>query len=371
VNLSVIQENLARGLSVVSHAVSSRSTLPVLANVLLRTEDAGLKLTATNLEIGITYWVPGKIETDGAITVPARLLTDVVNSLPNERIDLELRDGDRLHLRCGRFETHLRGIDADEFPAIPAAGERPTTRVSQKVLKRALAEVAFAAASDEARPILTGVLTRFEGDRITLAAADNYRIAITTIGGLDAVEETSVVVPARSYSELARILSDTDDPVEVILSAQKNQVLFHVEGVDLVSRLIDGQFPNYQQVLPATHATRVELDRDDLLKAVRLAAYIASASANIVKLQVAPDGAPVVTVGAAADVGDHQGVVDAAVEGDGTTIAFNARYLGDVLANVDAERFVIELNGPLSPGVFRPADGRDYTHVVMPVRTTS
>ncbi len=370
-NLSVIQENLARGLSVVSHAVSSRSTLPVLANVLLRTEDAGLKLTATNLEIGITYWVPGKIETDGAITVPARLLTDVVNSLPNERIDLEVKDSDRLHLRCGRFETHLRGIDADEFPAIPAAGERPTTRVSQKVLKRALAEVAFAAASDEARPILTGVLTRFEGDRITLAAADNYRIAITTVAGLDAVEETSVVVPARSYTELARVLADTDDPVEIILSAQKNQVLFHVDGVDLVSRLIDGQFPNYQQVLPASHATRVELDREDLLKAVRLAAYIASASANIVKLQVAPDGAPQVTVAAAADVGDHVGVVDATIEGDGTTIAFNARYLGDVLQNVDADRFAIELNGPLSPGVFRPADGRDYTHVVMPVRTTS
>jgi DNA polymerase-3 subunit beta len=343
----------------------------VLANVLLRTEDAGLKLTATNLEIGITYWVPGKIETDGAITVPARLLTDVVNSLPNERIDLELQDGDRLHLRCGRFETHLRGIDADEFPAIPAAGERPTTRVSQKVLRRALAEVTFAAASDEARPILTGVLTRFEGDRITLAAADNYRIAITTIAGLDAVEETSIVVPARSYTELARVLSDTDDPVDLILSAQKNQVLFHADGVDLVSRLIDGQFPNYQQVLPATHATRVELDRDDLLKAVRLAAYIASASANIVKIQVAPDGAPQVTVGAAADVGDHQGVVDAVIEGDGTTIAFNARYLGDVLQNVDTDRFSIELNGPLSPGVFRPADGRDYTHVVMPVRTTS
>lgn len=370
-NLSVIQENLARGLSVVTHAVSGRNTLPVLANVLLRTEDAGLKLTATNLEIGITYWVPGKIETDGAITVPARLLSDVVNSLPNERVDLELRDGDRLHLRCGRFETHLRGIDADEFPAIPAAGERPTTRVSQKVLRRALAEVTFAAATDEARPILTGVLTHFEGDRITLAAADNYRIAITTIPGLDAVEETSIVVPARSYAELARVLTDTDDPVEIILSAQKNQVLFHVEGIDLVSRLIDGQFPNYQQVLPATHATRVELDRDDLLKAVRLAAYIASASANIVKVQVAPDGAPQVTVAAAADVGDHQGIVDATIEGDGTTIAFNARYLGDVLQNVDADRFVIELNGPLSPGVFRPADGRDYTHVVMPVRTTS
>ncbi|MBP1705813.1 MAG: polymerase beta subunit [Chloroflexi bacterium] len=370
--LSVISENLARGLSVVSHAVSSRSTLPVLANVLLKTEDAGLKLTATNLEIGITYWVPGKIDTDGAITVPARLLTEIVGGLPaGERIDLEVRQGDRLHLSCGRFETTLRGIDADEFPAIPAAGERPTTRIAQRVLRRALGEVTFAAASDEARPILTGVLTRFEGDQLTLAAADNYRIAISTIPILDAVEETSVVVPARSYSELARVLADSDDPVDVILAPARNQIMFHADGVDLVSRLIDGQFPNYQQVLPSSHATRVEVDRDDLLKAVRLAAYIASASANIVRLQVAPEGAPVITVGAAADVGDHQGAVDAAVEGDSTSIAFNARYLADVLSNVDADRFAIELQGPLAPGVFRPADGRPYTHVVMPVRTTS
>lgn len=369
--LSVIQENLARGLSVVSHAVSPRAALPVLANVLLRTKDAGLELTATNLEIGITHWVPGKIDEDGSITLPAKLFTDIVTSLPNMRIDLELLGDDRIHLTCGRFETHVKGMPADEFPQIPTAGERPTTRIAQRVLRQALAEVAFAAASEEARPILTGVLTRFEGDRLTLAAADNYRIAITTIPVLTPVEETSIVVPARSYHELARILADVDDPVDVILSPSRNQVLFHLEGTELVSRLIDGQFPNYQQVLPATYATRVELDRDDLLKAVRLAAYIASASANIVKVQVAPDGAPQVTVGAVADVGDHQGVVDATIEGDGTTIAFNARYLGDVLQNVDADRFIIELNGPLSPGVFRPADGRDYTHVVMPVRTTS
>ncbi len=167
VKLSVMQENLARGLSVVSRAVSNRSTLPVLANVLLKTEDAGLKLTATNLEIGITYWVPGKIETDGATTVPAKLLTDLVNSLPaGDRVDLALQAGDTLHLACGRFETHIKGIDADEFPAIGAAGERPTTRIAQNVLRRALAETAFAAASDEARPILTGVLARFEGDQL-------------------------------------------------------------------------------------------------------------------------------------------------------------------------------------------------------------
>ncbi len=369
--LSVMQENLARGLQIVSRAVSTRSTLPVLANVLLRTEDAGLKLTATNLEIGMTYWVPGKIEADGAITVPARLLTDLVNSLPgSERVDLELQAHDTLLLRAGRFETRLKGIDAEEFPAIPTAGERPTTRIAQRVLRQALAETAFAAATDEARPILTGVLARFEGDRLTLAAADNYRIAVKTIPVLDPVPDTSLVIPARSLHELSRILADVEDPLDLVLSPSRNQVLFHLEGVDLVSRLIDGQFPNYQQVLPQGHTTRAEVDREELLKAVRLAGLIASSSANIVKLQVGGE-AEGVTVTAVADVGDNRGQVEASVEGDGTAIAFNARYLSDVLQNVAVERFSIELNGPLSPGVFRPVDGSEYVHVVMPVRTTS
>jgi DNA polymerase-3 subunit beta len=371
VKLSVMQENLARGLAVVSRAVSSRSTLPVLANVLLRTEDAGLKLTATNLEIGITYWVPGKIESDGATTVPARLLTDLVSSLPGaEKVDLELQGTDTLHLRCGRFATHVKGIDADEFPTVQTAGERPTTRINQKTLKKALEETIFAAASDEARPILTGVLARFEGSRLTLAAADNYRIAVRTIDILDAVEAVSAVIPARALGELQRILADTDDAVELVLAQARNQVLFHLDGIDLVSRLIDGQFPNYQQVLPASHTSRAEFDREELLRAVRPAALIASSSANIVKLRVGGDGSGV-TVTATAEVGDYTGEVEAVVEGDETTIAFNARYLADVLGNVGADRFALELNGPLSPGVFRPVGDDAYVHVVMPVRTTS
>jgi DNA polymerase-3 subunit beta len=367
-----MQENLARGLSVVSRAVSSRSTLPVLANVLLKTEDAGLKLTATNLEIGITYWVPGKIDEDGATTVPAKLLTDLINSLPaGDKVELEVGAGDTLHVKAGRFQTHIKGIDAEEFPAIQTAGDRPTTRIAQSVLRRALAETAFAAASDEARPILTGVLARFEGDQLTLAAADNYRIAVKTVPILDAVPETSVVIPARALNELARVLADVDDPVEVVLAAGRNQVLFHLEGIDLVSRLIDGQFPNYQQVMPQTHATRAVLDREELLRAVRPAALIAHESANIVKLQIAGDGEAGITVSANAEVGDHVGQVEAAVEGDSTTIAFNARYLADVLSNVAADQFALELNGPLSPGVFKPIGDDQYVHVVMPVRTTS
>jgi DNA polymerase-3 subunit beta len=352
--------------------VSARSTLPVLNNVLLRTEDGGLKLTATNLEIGMTYWVPGKIDTDGAMTVPARLLADIVAGLPaNERVDLELQAKETLHIKAGRFETHIKGIDADEFPAIPTGGERPTTRIPQNVLREALGDVTFAAASDEARPILTGVLAKFEGDTLTLAAADNYRIAVKTLTVLDPVEETSVVVPARSLQELGRILSDTSDPVDIVLSHSRNQILFHIEGIDLISRLIDGQFPNYQQVLPKGFTTKATVDREQLLKAVRLASLIASSSANIVKLQVGKDAEIGLTVSAAADIGDNKSEVEATVEGDGTTIAFNARYLIDVLTNVDADQFTLELNGPLSPGVLKPVSDRHYVHVVMPVKTTS
>ena len=374
--LSVMQENLARGLGVVSRAVSNRSTLPVLANVLLKTEDGGLRLTTTNLEIGLVYWVAGKVESDGSTTVPARLLADLVSSLPGgQRIDLETGPNETLHVNAGSFKSNVKGIDADEFPSIQPTGERPTTRIAQNVLKRALEETAFAAATDEARPILTGVLCRFEGETLTLAAADNYRIAVKTIPILDPVGETSVVVPARALTELMRILGDTDDPVEVVLAQSRNQVLFHIKDehtdIDLVSRLIDGQFPNYQSVLPASHATRAVLDREELLRAVRPAALIAHESANIVKLQISSNGESGITVSANAEIGDHVGQVDAAVEGDGTSIAFNAKYLADVLEKVNADQFALELQGPLAPGVFKPVGDDGYVHVVMPVRTTS
>ena len=196
-NISVMQENLARGLGTVSRAVSSRATLPVLANVLLKTENSGLKLTATNLEIGINCWVPGKVTEEGEITVPAKLLTDLVASLPNQRIDLVLSPKDRtLKLTCGNNRSSIKGIEADEFPVVAAIGDTPATSVDARVLREALGEVVFAAASDESRPILTGVLTKLIGDKMTLAAADNYRIAVRTLT-LDkpVTPEITIVVP--------------------------------------------------------------------------------------------------------------------------------------------------------------------------------
>jgi DNA polymerase-3 subunit beta len=353
-----MQENLARGLSLVSRAVSTRATLPVLSNVLLRTQDGGLRLTATNLEIGISVWVPGKIESDGTTTVPARLITDVVGGLPaGERVDLEGEQENTLRIKAGNYRTRLRGIDAEEFPVIPSAGDRPTTQISQKALRRALGEVTFAAASDETRPILTGVLTRF---------------GVKTLDLLSSVEETSVVVPARSYSELMRVLGDTDDPVDIILAKSKNQVIFRVDTTEVVSRLIDGQFPNYQSVLPTSHSTRALVDRDELLKAVRLIALIASSSANVVRLAFGESDDPgSIGVNAKADIGDAEGSVEARLEGDPVTIAFNARYMVEALQNMDGEQLAVELSGPLAPGVFKPVDDPAYVHVIMPVRTPS
>ena len=371
--LSVMQENLARGLQVVSRAVSTRSTLPVLNNVLLRTEDGGLKLTATNLEIGMTYWVPGKIDVDGSVTVPARLLADIVLGMPaNERVDLELLPQETLHVKAGRFETRIKGIDAEEFPAIPTAGEKPTTRVAQKVLREALGEVTFAAAADEARPILTGVLAKFEGTTLTLAAADNYRIAVKTITVLDAVEDTSIVVPARSLHELSRILSDTDDPIDIVLSPARNQILFHLEGIDLVSRLIDGQFPNYQQVMPKSP----HHDRDGRSRPAA---------------QGSPAGQPDRQL-----LGQHRQDAHRQGRRDRADRQRRRRHRRQPAATSrprsrataprspstpgtwwtscrtsPTEQFSIELNGPLSPGVFRPVGDGQYVHVVMPVKTTS
>ena len=373
-NVSVMQENLARGLSVVSRAVSSRATLPVLANVLLKTENNGLKLTATNLEIGINCWVPGKVEEEGEITVPAKLLTDLVLSLPNQRIDLELSAKDRtLKVTSGGSRSSIKGIDADEFPVVAAIGDAPATSADSRALRDALGEVVFAAASDESRPILTGVLTKLAGDQMTLAAADNYRIAVRSLTTSRPVApEMSIVVPARSYAELVRILPDAEQQIEITVTPNKSQVLFHMEGIDLVSRLIEGQFPNYEPVIPSGHTSRAVVDRESFLAGARRASIFARDSANIVKIELGGEAGEGVAITAhAADVGDNADMLEASVEGQPTTIAFNARYLIDVLANLGADEAALELSGPLAPGVIRGIGKDDYVHVIMPVRTAS
>ncbi|NJO84363.1 MAG: DNA polymerase III subunit beta [Blastochloris sp.] len=260
--LSCLQENLKRGLSTVSHAVAGKSPLPVLSNILLATDGGRLKLAATDLEIGITCWIGARVEENGAITVPAKLFTDVINNLPNDKVTLTLDARTQsLKVECGRFTSNIKGIEADEFPPIPTIDDRePTVKLPPDILRHAIDQVAFAAANDESRPVLTGVLMRLHDTMVVLAAADGYRLATRTIavpvGAINpAPESNEFIIPARALSELARTLGDTNADVSITATASGGQVLFHTENVDLVSRLIDGKFPDFEQAGLA-HVTR-------------------------------------------------------------------------------------------------------------------
>lgn len=370
-----LQENLTRGLQIVGRAVSTRGTLPILSNVLLRTDAGRLKLTATNLEIGVNCWVPAKVDDDGAITVPAKLLTDFVNNLPAGNIELSLNVRTKtLHLRSGQHEANMKGLDAEEFPIIPAIPEKPTTRIAQGTLRRMIREVAFVAATDDSRPVLTGVLTTIAGDMITLAAADPYRLSVRHGRVLERIEEAiEVIVPARSYMELERVLGDVDDPLDIFITPNKSQVIFHTSEADIVSRIIEGQFPNYKQVIPsAAPQTRVVVQREELLNATRLASFFARDAANIVRFQVDPShDTPLVISATAAEVGDQTGRVDATVDGQATTIAFNSRFVSEALSSLTAPEIALELGGPLAPGVLKVVGDESYLHVVMPLRIPS
>ncbi len=372
--VSCLQENLAKGLSIVGRAVASRSTLPVLSNVMLATDNGRLKLSATNLELGINCWVGAKVETDGATTVPARLLSDFVNSLPPEQIDLELAVRTQtLNARCARFEANIKGIDAREFPPIPTAedGER-AIRLEPDDLRQMIDQVAFAAATDESRPILTGVLARFAEDQLTLAAADGFRLSVRSASlGQTVDEPVEVIVPARALGELARIAADQEDWVEVIITPARNQILFHLKDVDLVSQLIEGTFPDYRQIIPTGHTTRTVVDSSGFLKAARVSHLFARDAANIVRIEIAPGDelmpGHITLEATSTELGDNVGQMDATVDGDPIEIAFNAKYLIDVLSVMDTSQVALETTSASSPGVLRPVGDDDFIHVIMPM----
>ena len=367
-----LQENLARGLQIAGRAVSTRGSLPILGNVLLRTENGRLKLTATNLEVGINVWVPAKVDDEGAITVPAKLFTDFVNSLPPGPAELSLNVRTKtVHLKSGPYEANFKGLDAEEFPTIPVAPDKPTTKLSKSTLRRMIGEVAFVATTDDSRPVLTGVLTTVEGDKATMAAADPYRLSVRTAPLLSKVEgKIEVIIPARSLQEVQRIIDDSEDPVEIFITPNGSQVIFHTQEADLVSRVIEGQFPNYRQVIPTGKAaTRIIVQREELLQATRLASLFARDSANMLRFQVDPSGQPPLVISAnAAEVGDNTAKVDATVDGQSTTIAFNSRFISDALSSVAAPEIALELGGPLAPGVIKIVGDDSYLHVVMPLR---
>ncbi|HJX13035.1 MAG TPA: DNA polymerase III subunit beta [Dehalococcoidales bacterium] len=371
--LSCLQENLNRGLNVVGRAVATRTTLPITNNVLLAAGEGRLKLVATNLEMAISCWIGAKIEEEGAITVPARLLTEFVSSLPADTIDVQLSPQTKtLGLKCARFEARISGVDAKEFPPIPSIEDGIKTKVEVEALRQGINQVVFAAATEESRPVLTGVCTQFEGDTLTLAAADGFRLAVFKLPVAAAVsQKTEVIIPARTLAELNRLMAEKEEAIEITLNPNKSQALFRMKDAELVSQLVQGTFPNYSQLIPQSYNTRVIVGVADFLRATRTASIFARDGSGIVRLVISPGGEKnpgKISVSARSEeIGDDVGEIDATVEGDEAKIAFNGKYLNDVLSVLHEQQVALETTNPSSPGLIRPVGTDNYTHVVMPM----
>jgi DNA polymerase-3 subunit beta len=372
--VTCLQENLAKGLSIVNRAVASRTTLPITQHILLSTDGGRLKLSATNMEIALSCWIGAKVEEEGMVTLPARFLTPFIESLPNDKVQMALQPrGRQVKIQCGRNQATIGGMDADDFPPIPTVEGDATIRLEPAALRKALTQVVFAAATDDSRPVLTGVHTKVDGNEITLAAADGFRLAVHRLALAEPSKSAfEVIVPARALSELNRLLSDQEGAVEMTLNANRSSVLFRLNSVEMVAQLLNqGAFPNYSQLIPQSYATRAVVTVSEFLRETRISSIFSREGSGIVRLQVTPGEGPAVGqlhISARADeVGDNEGEIDASVDGDASKIAFNSKYLQDVLSVLDSGQVALETTSPSSPGVLRPVGSDSYVHVVMPM----
>lgn len=372
--VSVLQENLAHGLNIVSRAVSSRSTLPVLGNVLVATDEGRLRLSATNLELGITCWIGAKIQEEGSTTVPARTFTELVSTLSEKQADMTLNVRTQtLNVRCGTSNTDLKCIDSQEFPPMPVPDLDNGVQFNVADLKEMIQQVAFAASSDEARPILTGVQVVVNDNQITLSAADGFRLSIRKAELSSSVPRPiTAVIPARALTELARIAGDSDQVLTMVLPPSRGQVIFHMKDVELVSQLIEGTFPDLEQLIPRRYNTRSLLSTSAFLKACKQAEIFAREGSHIARVNVTPgsgDMQPgqVEISGQSEETGFNQTVVDASIEGNPQLIAFNVRFLREVLDVIKTPNVALETTSDTSPGVIRPIGEENFLHVIMPM----
>jgi len=372
--VTVLQENLARGLGIVSRAVSPRSTLPVLANILIATDEGRLRLSATNLEMGITCWIAARIEGEGSTTVPSRTLADLVNTLPGDQVSLNLDASTQtLNLRSGTSTNDIKGIDAQEFPPMPVPDMDGAVQLNVVDFKEMIHQVAFAASTDEARPVLMGVLVTVDGDQITMAAADGFRLSVRSATlSAAAPQPVNIIVPARALNELARIISDGEESISMVVPKGRGQVVFRVKDVELVSQLIDGTFPDYQQIIPRSYKSRTLVSTTSLLKACKQAEIFAREGSNVARLDIkAAQGemeASEVEISAISEeTGKNETIVEATVDGSGVLIAFNVKYLREALEVIRTPNVALETSAANAPGVVRPVGEDDFIHVIMPM----
>ncbi len=371
---TVLQENLAHGLSLVSRAVSPRSTLPVLANVLIASDEGRLRLSATNLELGITCWIPARIEQEGSTTVPARTFSDLVATLPPEQVRLVLDTKTQtLNVRSGTSTNDIKCIDAQEFPPLPVPDMDGAVQLNVGDFREMIQQVAFAASADEARPVLMGVLLQVEKDKLTMAAADGFRLSVRKATlSVPAPSAVSAIIPAHSLTELARVATDGAESIRMVVPKLRGQVVFRLKDVELTSQLIDGTFPDYQQIIPRKYSSRTLVSTAALLKACKQAEIFAREGSNVARLNIksasgANQPSELQMSATSEETGKNETIVEATVDGSGVLIAFNVRFLREALEVIKTPTVALEMSAANAPGVLRPVGDEQYLHVIMPM----
>lgn len=372
--VTVLQENLARGLGVVSKAVSPRSTLPVLANVLIASDEGRLRLSATNLEMGITCWIPARIDEEGSTTVPARTFSDLVSMLPSDQVLLKLDPQTQtLNVRGGSSTNDIKCIDAQEFPPMPVPDFDGAVQINVGDFREMIHQVAFAASSDEARPVLMGVLVQVDKDKLTMAAADGFRLSVRkAVLSTPSSSPVSAIVPAQALKELARVATDSEEPIYMVLPKGRGQVVFRVKDVEVVSQLIDGTFPDYQQIIPRSYKSRTLVSTSSLLKACKQAEIFAREGSNVARFNIKSaqgemQPSEVEISATSEETGKNETIVEATVDGGGLLIAFNVKFLREALEVIRTPNVALETSAPNAPGVVKPVGDDQFLHVIMPM----
>ncbi len=358
------RKDLHHGVQVASRAIAGRSAWPILNNVLIRTEEGHLRLTAFDLELGIECTIPAAIAEEGALTVPARLLAEVLSTLPEADVEISADEQSAVELKCQKSDYNLLGLPADEFRQLPEIPDDRKFTITQGALRDIIKQTILSVSTDESRAILTGVLLELKENEIKFVGADGYRLALRTATVDGAAGEASCIVPRRALDEISRMLDDDDSPV--VVSIAESQIKFVVGGIVLVSRLIEGQFPNYERAIPGECERKLTMPTDDLLQRVRRASIVARENANRVIMKTEEDR--MIITAESGDVGKAYEELEVVKEGDDIEIAFNSKYLLEFLTVVGSEGIVMELTGPLNSGKMAPVGRDDYTYVLMPMQ---
>lgn len=364
--LTVTQENLARALGGVGRVASSRTGLPILGNILLRTDGTRLLVAATNLEIASVYHIGSKIITPGAITVPARLINEFIASLPSGSVELKVTDN-KLSISSGRYSSVINGIIADEFPELPTIDEKTSLlyKVSAGDFKLAVSQTIITAGSDTTRPVLTGVFWHSVDGTMYLAATDGYRLAERSL--MSAEGELAAIIPASTLQEVLRTLNDETNEIEMLFD--ETQVRFRMNGVEITSRLIDGKYPDYRQLIPASSESTITIDTAEFTRITKIAGLFARASGGSITLTADSKNQTLSIHSVASELGENTSSADAKIEGDGQ-VTLNSRYLSDALSVVGADTVTFRFSGKLSACVLTPVDEKsEYTHIIMPLKS--